>query len=42
MAGVCTVGGLGTLNDDFPTGYDAFYCMKWSASAAAALRRKHV
>ena len=24
-----TVGGLGTLSDHFPTGYDAFYCMKY-------------
>ncbi|HUS47678.1 MAG TPA: hypothetical protein VM098_06140, partial [Phycisphaerae bacterium] len=29
MPGGSTVGGLGTLNDDFPTGYDAFYCMKY-------------
>ncbi|MFZ4397807.1 MAG: SUMF1/EgtB/PvdO family nonheme iron enzyme, partial [Kiritimatiellia bacterium] len=24
----CSIGLAGTLNDDFPTGYEAFYCMK--------------
>jgi len=27
-----TAGGPGTLNDDFPTGYDAFYCMKYEVT----------
>ncbi len=29
MPGGSTIGGPGTLNDDLPTGYDAFYCMKY-------------
>jgi hypothetical protein len=27
--GTVSVGGGGVLNDDYPTGYDAFYCMKY-------------
>ena len=27
--GSVTVGGAGVLNDGYPTGYDAFYCMKY-------------
>jgi len=29
MAWGASVGPAGVLNDDFPTGYDAFYCMKY-------------
>ncbi|MBM4148794.1 MAG: hypothetical protein FJ224_07100, partial [Lentisphaerae bacterium] len=29
MAGGTSVGSPGVLNDDFPTGYEAFYCMKY-------------
>ncbi len=27
--GNCTIGAVGTLNESFPSGYNAFYCMKY-------------
>ena len=28
----CSIGLAGTLNDDYPTGYEAFYCMKYQVT----------